>query len=106
MIFLWQICHFERHRRHKADALDESHSGIALRTEAGLKIEIRLRALLLCLEQFGFRGKSRIEARLRGLLHGFCRVQRALSYNYFLPGRAELVKAVGHIEDNFLVRSV
>jgi hypothetical protein len=40
MTFLWQICHFERHGWQKTDALDESYSGIALHTEAGLKVKI------------------------------------------------------------------
>ena len=70
------------------------------------EIKTRLRTLLLGLQQLGFSGKSVIKARLRRLLDCFCRVQRALSYHHFLPRRAELVKAVGHIKDDFLVRSI
>src|SRR2546422_6478581 len=106
MTFLRQICYFERHGWQKTDALDESYSGIALHTEAGLKIKIGLRTLLLGLEQFRFGGKPVIEPGLRCLLHGFRRVQRALSYYHLLPRGAELVEAVGHIKDNFLVCSI
>src|SRR6266481_8742708 len=106
MTCLRQICHFERHSRQKADALDESNSGVALRADACLKIKIGLRALLLCLEQFGFRGESGIEARLRRLLHRFRSIECALSYHHFLPCRAELIKPVGHIKYDFLMRSI
>ena len=60
------------HRRQKPDAFDQSDSGVALRTEAGLTIKIGLSALLLGLQQFGFGGKPVIEPRLRRLLHRFC----------------------------------
>jgi hypothetical protein len=60
----------------------------------------------LCLEQFRFRRESRVEPRLRRLLYRFCRVERALSYHHFLSRRAELVKPVGYIKHDFLVRSV
>src|SRR5260370_20228863 len=106
MTFLWQICHFERHGRQKSDALDQSYSRVTLRTEAGLKIKIRLRTLLLGLEQFGFGRKPGIESRLCCLLHGFRSVQRALSYQHLLPRGTELVKMVSHIQDDFLVRAV
>src|SRR5215475_2503136 len=106
MTFLWQVGHPERHSRQKADAFDQSDSGVALRATASLKVEIRLRALLLGLKQFRFSGKPVIEARLRRLLHRFCRIEGALGYHHFLPRRAELVKPVGHIKDDFLMRSV
>ena len=71
MTCLRQVRYLEGHGWHKADALNESHSGVTLRAEAGLKIKIRLRTLLLRLEQFRFRGKAGVEPRLRRLLHGF-----------------------------------
>ena len=101
-----QVRDLELHRRHKPDAFDQSDSGVALRTKTSLKIKIGLRALLLGLQQLRFGGKPVIEPRLRRLLHRFCRVQRALSYHHLLPRRAELVKPVRHIKDDFLVRSV
>src|SRR5262249_50976427 len=72
----------------------------------GLKIKIGLRALLLCLEQFRLGGKPVIEPGLCRLLHGFRCFQCALSYHYLLSRSAQLVKAVGHIKDNFLMRAV
>ncbi len=60
----------------------------------------------LGLEQFRFGGEPVIEPGLRCLLHGFRRVQRALSYHHLLPRVAELVEAVCDVKHNFLVRSV
>jgi hypothetical protein len=65
-----------------------------------------LRALLLRLEQFRFRGKSRVEPRLRRLLHRFRSIERALSYHHLLPRCAELVKPIRHIKNDFLVCSI
>ena len=86
--------------------LDESYSGIALHTEAGLKIKIGLCTLLLGLEQFGFGREPIVDPRLNRLFNRLRGLKCALAHQNFLASGPQLIETIRYLEHDFLMGAV
>src|SRR5437867_162175 len=101
-----EVRDMERYGREDTDAFDERNSRVALYSRGCVNIERGLRALLLRLEKLGFCHETVVDSRLNSFLDCLRGFQCALTHENLLPSGPELIKALGRLENDFLMSPI